>query len=228
MEKKSSQRKTGGKGRGDRAAATHTARRSGPTGPSQTAGAGALEVDNLGAAVVIVDRSGSVLRGSGWEKVANAPLPSRIPPADDIPDQLLDGIGAAIDEARRLAGPARRVVAVELDKRRFYSVSAGPLGHDGDGRTAALVLEITDAFGLGPREGDSIRQLAHDLRTPLASMSGAVELLESGRLGQLTPEQARLLGMIGKGMQMMLSLIDDASARAKAAQAAAGEGRATA
>ncbi len=226
MAKKSSRRKTGGKGQDDRTAATHAARPPGPTGPSQTAGA--LEVDNLGAAVVIVDRSGSVLRGSGWEKVANAPLPSRIPPADDIPDQLLDGIGAAIDEARRLARPARRVVAVELDKRRFYSVSAGPLDHGGDGHTAALVLEITDAFGLGPREGDSIRQLAHDLRTPLASMSGAVELLESGRLGELTPEQARLLGMIGKGMHMMLSLIDDASARAKAAQAAAGESRATA
>src|SRR4029077_4181609 len=85
-----------------------------------------------------------------------------------------------------------------------------------------LVLDITEAFGLGPREGDSIRELAHDLRTPLASMSGAVELLESGRLGQLTPEQARLLGMLGKGMQMMLSLIDDATARAKAAQAADG------
>ena len=59
-------------------------------------------------------------------------------------------------------------------------------------------------------------------------MSGAVELLESGRLGQLTPEQTRLLGMLGKGMLMMLSLIDDATARAKAAQAADGRGRATA
>lgn len=178
------------------------------------------EMDCLGAAVVVVDRTGSVLRADGWRKVVDAPVPSRIPPSDDVPDQLLDGIGAAIDEARRLVAPTRRVVAVELDKRRFYSVSAGPLGARGDGDAAALVLEITDAFGLGPREGDSIRELAHDLRTPLASMSGAVELLESGRLGQLTPEQSRLLGMLGKGMQMMLSLIDDASARAKAAQSA--------
>ena len=189
---------------------------------------GLREMDCLGAAVVVVDRTGSVLRADGWRRVVDAPTPSRIPPADDMPDQLLDGIGAAIDEARRLAGPTRRVVAVELDRRRFYSVSAGPLGTGGDGQAAALVLEITDAFGLGPREGDSIRELAHDLRTPLASMSGAVELLESGRLGQLTPEQTRLLGMLGKGMQMMLSLIDDASARAKTAQAADGRDRAMA
>ena len=183
-----------------------------------------FEVESLDAAVVVVDRKGSVLRASGWEKTAKTPVPSRIPPADDVPDQLLDGIAAAIDEARRLSAPIRRVVAVELDKRRFYSVSAGPLATNGDHQAAALVLEITDAFGLGPREGDCIRELAHDLRTPLASMSGAVELLESGRLGQLTPEQAKLLAMLGKGMQMMLSLIDDASTRAKAAQAA--EGRA--
>src|SRR5439155_1138398 len=81
-----------------------------------------------GAAVVVVDRSGSVVRASGWGKVVDAPAPSRIPPSDDMPDQLLDGIGAAIDEARRLCAPTRRVVAVELDKRRFYSVSAGTLG----------------------------------------------------------------------------------------------------
>ena len=218
MGKKTSRRKPGGKSRGASRAA----------GDSRPTSAPTLEMESIGAAVVIVDRGGSVVRASGWEKIANAPVPTRIPPADDFPDQLLDGIAAAIDEARRLSGPTRRVVAVELDKRRFYSVSAGPFDHGAGGRTAALILEITDAFGLGPREGDSIRQLSHDLRTPLASMSGAVELLESGRLGTLTPEQAKLLGMLGKGMQMMLSLIDDASARAKTAQEAAGRGRATA
>jgi len=212
-----SRRKRGGKAGG--------AARS--TGATRPASAATVEMESVGAAVVIVDRGGSVVRASGWEKIANAPVPTRIPPADDFPDQLLDGIAAAIDEARRLSGPTRRVVAVELDKRRFYSVSAGPFNGAG-GRTAALVLEITDAFGLGPREGDSIRELSHDLRTPLASMSGAVELLESGRLGTLTPEQVKLLGMLAKGMQMMLSLIDDASVRAKTAQEAAGRGRATA
>lgn len=211
------------RGRADAAAG----RGRGPGRGAKDVGAGAIEMESVGAAVVVVDGSGSVVRASGWEKVANAPVPSRIPPGDDLPDQLLDGIAAAIDEARRRSGPTRRLVGVELDKRRFYSVSAGPLDASG-GRTAALILEITDAFGLGPREGDSIRELSHDLRTPLASMSGAVELLESGRLGQLTPEQTRLLGMLGKGMQMMLSLIDDASARAKAAQEAAARARATA
>src|SRR3970282_1539343 len=102
------------------------------------------------------------------------------------------------------------LVSVVLERQRFYSVAVAPVDQAHDGSMAALVTEITDVFGMGPREGDAIRQLSHDLRTPLTSMNGAVELLESGRLGRLTPEQARLLDMLGKGLQMMLSLIEDA------------------
>jgi len=189
---------------------------------------GDIGFESVGAAFLVVDRAGWVLRSNGWEKVLNAPTPARVPPADEEPNALIEGVSAAIDDARRLAAPARRIVTLELDRQRFYTVSAGPIGGRGEGATAALVLEITELFSLGPREGDAIRQLTHDLRTPLTSMSGAVELLESGRLGHLTPEQVRLLEMIGKGMQMMLSLLDDASARAKSVQDADARGRATA
>ena len=179
---------------------------------------GDLAFESVGAAFLVVDRAGWVLRSDGWERVLKTPTPARIPAQGDDPNPLLDGVTAALEEARRLAGPTRRMVSIELDRERFYTVSAGPIGGKGEGAAAALVMEITELFSLGPREGDAIRQLAHDLRTPLTSMSGAVELLESGRLGQLTPEQVRLLEMLGKGMQMMMSLLDDASARAKSAQ----------
>src|SRR2546425_950526 len=189
---------------------------------------GEIGFESVGAAFLVVDRAGWVLRSNGWEEVLQAPTPARIPAADEEPNALIEGVTATIDDARRLAGPARRIVSLELERQRFYTVSAGPIGGKGEGATAALVLEITELFSLGPREGDAIRQLAHDLRTPLTSMSGAVELLESGRLGHLTPEQVRLLEMLGKGMQVMLSLLDDASARAKTAQQTDARGRATA
>ncbi len=182
--------------------------------------------DSVGAAFLVVDRAGWVLRSDGWERVLKTPTPARLPAEE--PNALLEGVTAAVEEARRLAGPTRRMVSLELDRERFYTVSAGPIGGRGEGAAAALVMEITELFSLGPREGDAIRQLAHDLRTPLTSMSGAVELLESGRLGQLSPEQVRLLEMLGKGMQMMMSLLDDASARAKAAQEAGARKRASA
>ena len=42
-------------------------------------------------------------------------------------------------------------------------------------------------------------------------MSGAVELLQSGRIGEVSPEQGRLLSMLRKGLDMMLALIDRAT-----------------
>ena len=211
-----------------RAARARGASRGAVDSPPENVSEPGLEQFDLGAALLVVDRSGWVVRSSGWEAALRKPVPARVPPDEEDLDMLLEGIAAAIDDARRLSARAHRLVSVVTERQRFYSVSVVPVGTARDGSMAVLVMEITEVFGLGPREGDSIRQLSHDLRTPLTSMSGAVELLESGRLGKLTDEQVRLLDMLGKGLQMMLSLLDDASARARAAQAAEGRGRATA
>jgi signal transduction histidine kinase len=61
-------------------------------------------------------------------------------------------------------------------------------------------------------EGKVIRALGHDLRTPLTSISGAVELLQSGRLGGLEPPQEKVLGLMAKGVENMVRLIDEATA----------------
>lgn len=181
-------------------------------------GTGFREIEALGAALVVVDPDGTVIAAPGWEKAFGSPPPARIPQEED-PEELVQGVAAALEEGRRRATPTCRMVMVELDRKRYYSVAAGPLLSDRRrGRAAAIVMEVTDALGAGPREGDAIRQLAHDLRTPLTSISGAAELLESGRLGRLTPEQAPLLEMMQKGLQLMLSLIGEASARARALQ----------
>jgi signal transduction histidine kinase len=122
----------------------------------------------------------------------------------------------------------RRYVEVSLDRRRTYSVAAGPFADGGQGpETAVLVSEISDAFSAGPKEGEAIRQLGHDLRTPLTSMGGAVELLQTGRLGRLSPEQARLLGMLRQGLDLMLSLIDEATLPYRRAAGVAGPRRGT-
>jgi signal transduction histidine kinase len=174
----------------------------------------------LGAAALAVDSGNGIVAVDGWDAVVGAPAPARLPAEDAGPDALIDPLVAVIEESRRRGRPARRVVRVDVDRKRYYALAAGPAaGGPRNADVVALILEITEGFTVGPREGDDIRQLTHDLRTPLTSMSGAVELLESGRLGQVTAEQTRLLGMLQDGMQMMLTLIDDASARAKAAQA---------
>ena len=179
----------------------------------------------IGAAAVAVNASNGVVAANGWDTVVGAPAPARLPAEDAGPETLIDPLVAVIEESRRRGRPARRVVRVDVDRKRYYALAAGPAAGEPRGADVlALILEITEGFTVGPREGDDIRQLAHDLRTPLTSMSGAVELLESGRLGQVTAEQTRLLGMLQDGMRMMLTLIDDASARAKSAQAEGTDG----
>lgn len=210
--------------------------------PDRAAGGpGVPDFDGLHAALLVVDGDGEVTQAAGWDRVAGGRAPERLRRGASAPgraaagadpdagaeteDALLDAVAAAVEESRRSRGPIRTVAEVTSDRPRYYSLSAGPARGGSGGETAVLVVEITEAFKAGPREGDSIRQLGHDLRTPLTSMGGAVELLQSGRLGELTPEQERLLGMLQQGMQMMLSLIDEATEPYRAAaRAAAGGG----
>jgi signal transduction histidine kinase len=173
----------------------------------------------LGAAALALDRANAVRQSVGWEAIVGSPPPASLVEDAAEPEALIEPLVAVVEEARRRRRPSRRVARVDVDRKRYYVLAAGPAAGEPSGADVlAFLLEITEGFGVGPREGDEIRQLAHDLRTPLTSMSGAVELLETGRLGQITAEQTRLLGMLQDGLQMMLTLIDDASARAKAAQ----------
>jgi signal transduction histidine kinase len=51
--------------------------------------------------------------------------------------------------------------------------------------------------------------VSHELRTPLTSIKGSLDLIISGRLGELTPEVRPLLEMAGKNSRRLAHLIDD-------------------
>ena len=176
-------------------------------------------VEAVGAAMLTIDGSRRVLASPGWELLIGSPAPERIPPRGESEDDLLIRLGEAIDEAGAGHGPAHRVARIEVDRGRYYFISAGHRNGESDGRanvskngrTPVLVMEITSAFNAGPEEGEEIRQLAHDLRSPMTSMSGAAELLQSGRIGQVSPEQNKLLSLLRRGIQMSIELIDGAT-----------------
>ncbi len=183
-----------------------------PKDALRSAVTGATEVQAAGAALLVVDRSGAVIGTSGWEELFGDKAPGALPATGGSGDELLDAVACVVEESARRRATVRHCFGISLDRQRFYSLSAGPLPAAGrDPATALLALEITEAFKAGPKEGEEIRQLGHDLRTPLTSMSGAVELLGTGRLGPLSPEQGKLVGMLQKGIELMLSLIDEAT-----------------
>ena len=56
--------------------------------------------------------------------------------------------------------------------------------------------------------GELLRVATHQLRTPLTSISGYVELLVDGAAGPVTEEQAQLLEAVARNTARLTALID--------------------
>jgi len=165
-----------------------------------------------GAAFLIVDAAGGVVEVGGWESLAVEAPPETLAAGRSDDPPLVRGIAAIVEAARHAALPQVRLVEVQTDKARLYALVAAPVpGGANKGRLTVTVAETGDPQA-SVAEGKVIRQLGHDLRTPLTSISGAVELLQSGRLGGLQPQQEKVLGLMEKGVAGMVRLIDESTA----------------
>jgi signal transduction histidine kinase len=91
------------------------------------------------------------------------------------------GAGALREAAAGLFLPGAVVSTrrVTPDAEGVYSVAGVPMGPQGD--TALLVLtDITEADRRERAEREFVANAAHELRTPLAAISGAVDVLQAG------------------------------------------------
>ena len=164
-----------------------------------------------GTALLVVDRRGAVLTESGWDSVSSSPPPKGLMAGAGCDDPLVAAMVEVLAEARHNRRPAGRQVEVSLEKLHQFAIAVAPFG---SGRAERVAVTVTKTPGpsAGTAEGQVIRQLGHDLRTPLTSISGAVELMMSGRLGQVAPQQEKVLGMMQKGVDAMVRLIDESTA----------------
>ncbi|HYV20448.1 MAG TPA: histidine kinase dimerization/phospho-acceptor domain-containing protein [Verrucomicrobiae bacterium] len=163
------------------------------------------------AAFLLVDGRGSVIDVMGWEALSLEPVPKVIAAPAEGDEPILAAIASAVAAARQGRRPTVRLVEVPLERVHVYVIAAAPLpGKDKSARIAVTVAE-TGPPEAGSAEGKVIRQLGHDLRTPLTSISGAVELLQSGRLGSLQEGQIKVVGLMQKGADALLKIIDEAT-----------------
>jgi signal transduction histidine kinase len=169
---------------------------------------------------MIVDDRGTVVRVTGWEKIFGIPAPERIEPPENENDRLLACLVEAIDEAGTTGGLARRT-AHFTDPPRTIDIAAASLAIGGGGANTAIMVQPGGPTAGSEKgaEGEAIRKLDHDLRSPLTSISGAAELLESTRLGRLNEQQTKCLGVILKGVDVMLELLMAAAAPYRQAKA---------
>jgi signal transduction histidine kinase len=164
------------------------------------------------AAFLLVNGRGGVAEATGWEALSLEPVPQVIAAPSEGDDPILAGIAAAVAGARRNRRPTMRLVEVTLERAHLYVITAAPFSGPGKAGSIAVTVAETGEPQAGSAEGKVIRQLGHDLRTPLTSISGAVELLQSGRMGPLQENQVKVVGLMQKGADALLKMIDAATA----------------
>jgi two-component system, NtrC family, sensor histidine kinase PilS len=130
------------------------------------------------------------------------------PPFDDPRSPFAALVGAW--EAFRQGEPddqPRMMRAKAKGAPVFLWLQVVPLGDGGRSGCLFLLVDMTAYVSGSEPVRALVSQLAHDLRSPLTSISGAAELLLSGRVGQLVGPQQRLVKIVDDGTQRLAAII---------------------
>jgi signal transduction histidine kinase len=110
------------------------------------------------------------------------------------------------------------VISGEIDVARIeIDHSTGPveiLTHISDdfssGRTlVSVVRDISARKQAEQLKLSSVSTVSHELRTPLTSIRGALRLLESGVLGELSPDAARTVAVASRNSERLAAIVND-------------------
>ncbi len=96
------------------------------------------------------------------------------------------------------------LVAIALENARLFDQEAQ--------RIALLTQALEQQQELDRLKDQFIQNVSHELRTPLSIARGYAELLDSGDLGELQPEQREPIAVITRRMRMLSKLMDDINA----------------
>ena len=129
-----------------------------------------------------------------------------------VPLRIGDDIVGVLDVQRRrtdgfddldvaTARTLAEQVAVAIDNARLYQKAQ----RHADELTAALARSRE----LDRLKSEFIQNVSHELRSPLALVRGYAELLASGDLGKLTPEQLGPAEIIARRTRMLSELVED-------------------
>jgi two-component system, NtrC family, sensor histidine kinase KinB len=174
-----------------------------------------LLLSGIPAGILILDEAGRVLLAS---PVMSELLGGRIRSLDEAGGASGDFPRTEILLALKAAGAAgvgmSQLFTRDRERRHTYFVSAVPRRTDhGEKRLVAMVMDLTRVADRSDMTAEFVRQMRHDLRGPLTSLKGAVDLLKTERMGRLEPGQHRLLDLIEKSTSAMTDLLTGKSER---------------
>jgi signal transduction histidine kinase len=80
----------------------------------------------------------------------------------------------------------------------------------GSGQWAILVEDVTGIVTCGRETSQWARNLVHDLKSPLSTVAGSIDLIFSGRLGEVDPKLQNFLNLIQKGVDRLIEMLGTA------------------
>jgi signal transduction histidine kinase len=91
--------------------------------------------------------------------------------------------------------------AVPLENARLYA--------EAQDRAHELAAALAQLRELDRLKDEFIQNVSHELRTPMAIVRGYAELLDSGELGELQPEQRGPVSIIARRTRLLTRMLDD-------------------
>ena len=163
-----------------------------------------VAVDSDGKVIMVNQKAEELLgvaRADLLAKPVGEVLPSDLPP-DRLPSSLVLQSGApCLDVAFTLLLPDRRVPVL---------ASATPLfGPAGELVGAVEILrDISTLKALEREREDFVSMLSHDLKSPITSIVGSLDLVREGRLGAINEEQREFLASAVESCDEMVEMIN--------------------
>lgn len=112
---------------------------------------------------------------------------------------------SAVDELQRQNKDLIEVLAELEEKRTALEVANDKLAQS----NAELQEANTRLRELSDMKEEFLALTTHDLRSPLTVISGVINFFTSGRLGELSPEQKKMVAMMERNTHNLIELIND-------------------
>ncbi|MBI5882796.1 MAG: HAMP domain-containing protein [Elusimicrobia bacterium] len=125
-------------------------------------------------------------------------------------NKLRDAVSAVLAEPKP---EVVKEVNLSTDKHHKYlRVSARPLVSPSTGKTLGVVAALQDVTlekEIEKMKEEFLHYITHDLRNPLGSAMGFIEVLLKGLVGALSPEQHNMISSIQRSMSRLLAMVNN-------------------
>lgn len=151
--------------------------------------------------------SDELFRLLGWAphavKAGREALLERLHPEDRVTVEALLDRGGPFTASVRILRPENKVRILAL-RCELVTAQAGRAV-----RSVGVAQDVTEQWAVERMKDEFISVVSHELRTPLTAIRGALGLLATGRLGELSPRGQDMLEVAARNSDRLVRLVND-------------------